>query len=226
MWKLKSLQWVPIVVCATQLNPNQPNHYFIALPVRARERQIRAPKKHIIGELSRGSYWDNVTVYPYNGCMRSTNPIVWHVMSLTCTIKQIWCKLRRSKIHRNTTFTSLEHARPGTKSHVIIGHRSRTSYWDNVTVYPYNGCMRSTNPIVWHVMSLTCTLKRIHVNYGTQKHAKTQPLHHSNMRAWAPKVFWQLTNLLAVGTGHRHRGHRRQEDSWCTISMRLLTSPL
>ena len=153
--------------------------------------------------------------------MKSTNPIVRHVTSLTWTMKRISCRLRRSKIHRNTTFTWLEHTRPGTKSHAIIGHQSRASYWDNVTVYPYNGYIRSTNPIVWHVMSLTCTLKWILVNYGTPKHAKTQPLHHSNMRAWAPKVWlwlwlwlwlWQLTNMLAQGTGTGGTGDRSVAD--------------
>ena len=74
---------------ATQINPNQPNHYFTASPVRARERQIRAPKKHILGGLGRSSYSARVTVYPYNGYIKSTNPIVRHVMSLTCTLKQI-----------------------------------------------------------------------------------------------------------------------------------------
>ena len=105
-------------MCATLLNPNQPNHYFTASPVQARERQIRAPWKCILGNPSRGSYWDHVTVYPYNGYIRSTNPIVRHIMSLTCT------------------------------------------------------------------------LKRILVNSSTPKHAKSKPLHYSNMRAWAPKV-WQ-----------------------------------
>ena len=38
--KPKSLQWVPIMMCATQLNPNQLHHYITALPVRAREHQI------------------------------------------------------------------------------------------------------------------------------------------------------------------------------------------
>ena len=37
------------MMCATQLNPNQPNQCFTASPVRARERQIRAPKKGILG---------------------------------------------------------------------------------------------------------------------------------------------------------------------------------
>ena len=50
--------------------------YFTASPVRARERQIRAPKKHILGGLSTGSYSDRVTVYPYNGHIKSTNPVV------------------------------------------------------------------------------------------------------------------------------------------------------
>ena len=38
------------MMCATQLNPNQPNHYFTALPVRAREHQIRAPQNCISGK--------------------------------------------------------------------------------------------------------------------------------------------------------------------------------
>ena len=100
-----------MMMCATQLNPNQPNHFFKALPVRAREHQIRAPKKCLLGGLSR------------------------------------W------------------------------------AYSDNVTVYPYKGYIRSINPIVRHVMSLTCTLKRIRANCGAPKHAKTQPLHYSNARA-------------------------------------------
>ena len=38
---------------ATLLNPNQPNQCFAALPVRARERQIRTPKKGILGGMCR-----------------------------------------------------------------------------------------------------------------------------------------------------------------------------
>ena len=53
--KLKSLQWVLIMMRATLLDPNQPNQCFTASPVRARERQIRAPKRRILGGLSRGS---------------------------------------------------------------------------------------------------------------------------------------------------------------------------
>ena len=76
-------------MCATLLDPNQPNHYLTASPVRARGRQIRAPAKGILGGMIRGSYWDNVTVYPYNGRIRGTNPITRHVMSLTCTLKRM-----------------------------------------------------------------------------------------------------------------------------------------
>ena len=72
-------------MCAPLLDPNQPNQCFTASPVRARECQIRAPKKGIIGAPCRGSYPDNVTVHPYNGYIRGTNPITRHVMSLTCT---------------------------------------------------------------------------------------------------------------------------------------------
>ena len=40
-----------------------------------------------LGGLTRGSYAAHVTVYPYNGYIRSTNPIVRHVRSLTWTTK-------------------------------------------------------------------------------------------------------------------------------------------
>ena len=82
---------------ATQLNPNQPNQCFTASPVRARERQIRAPKKGILRGLSRGPYPAQVTVYPYNGYIRGTNPIVRHVMSLTWTPARILATQRTPK---------------------------------------------------------------------------------------------------------------------------------
>ena len=61
------------------------------------------------------------------------------------------CKLTHSETCQNTTFTCLKHTRPSTKSHAIIGYYSRSSYQDNVTVYPYNVCIRSTNAIMRHV---------------------------------------------------------------------------
>ena len=76
-------------MCATLLDPNQPNQCFTASPVRARERQIRAPKKGILGGMTRVPYWENVTVYPYSGHTGGTNPIVRHVGSLTCTLKRM-----------------------------------------------------------------------------------------------------------------------------------------
>ena len=76
-------------MCATLLDPNQPNHYFSASPVRAREHQIRAHEKGILGVLRRGSYPTRVTVYPYDGHIRGTNPVVRHVMSLACTLQWI-----------------------------------------------------------------------------------------------------------------------------------------
>ena len=36
-----------------QIDPNQPNHYFSASPVRARKHQIRAPEKGILGGMRR-----------------------------------------------------------------------------------------------------------------------------------------------------------------------------
>ena len=53
--KSKSLPLALIMMCATLLDPNKPNHYFSASPVRARERQIRAPKKRILGGIRRGA---------------------------------------------------------------------------------------------------------------------------------------------------------------------------
>ena len=73
--KSKALLWVLIMMCATLIDPNQPNQCFAASPVRARGCQIRAPKKGILGGLSRDSSPPHVTVYPYNGCIRGTNPI-------------------------------------------------------------------------------------------------------------------------------------------------------
>ena len=78
------------------------------------------------------------------------------------------------------TFTWLEHARPGTKSHAVIGKPSRASYLDHVTVYPYNGYIKSTNLIVRHAMSLTWTMKRMPANQRASKHAATQTLHDSS----------------------------------------------
>ena len=52
------------------------------------------------------------------------------------------------------------------------------SYWDDVTVYPYDGDIGGTNPVVRHVMSLTCTLKRMRTNRHAPKHAATQPLQY------------------------------------------------
>ena len=87
--KFKSLQRVPIMMCATLLNPNQHAQCSTASSVRARERQIRAPKKGILGVRSRVPYRARVTVHRYNRYITSTNPIVRHVMSLTCTPKRM-----------------------------------------------------------------------------------------------------------------------------------------
>ena len=113
--KSKSLQWVLIMMFATLLDPNQPNQYFTASPVRARERQIRAPEKGIIGAHTRDSYRAHVTVNPYNGCIRGTNPIVRHVGSLTCTLKQMRANQHAPKhaatqpLHGSTTRARAPH---------------------------------------------------------------------------------------------------------------------
>ena len=84
--KFKSLHWVLIMMCATLLNPNQHSQCLTASSVRARERQSRAPKKGILGVFCRGPYQTRVTVYPYNRYIGGTNPVVRHVLSLTCTL--------------------------------------------------------------------------------------------------------------------------------------------
>ena len=76
-------------MCAPLINPNQLNHYFTASPVRAREHQIRAPEKGILGEMRRGCYPARVTVYPYSGYVKRANPITRHVMSLTWTLNRM-----------------------------------------------------------------------------------------------------------------------------------------
>ena len=99
MRKSKSLQWVPIIMLTTQLNPNQPNQCFTASTVRARGRQIHAPKRGILGlgGLGRVPYITQVTVFPYNGHIRGTNPVVRHVMSLTWTLKRMRANQRAQK---------------------------------------------------------------------------------------------------------------------------------
>ena len=62
----KSLSWVPMMAHAMLLNPIQLKQRITASAVRARERQIRAPKKGILGVHSRGPYSTHVTVYLYN----------------------------------------------------------------------------------------------------------------------------------------------------------------
>ena len=62
------------------------------------------------------------------------------------------------------------------------------SYLDNVTVYPYNGYIAATNPVVRHVMSLTWTLKQMCADQRVPKHAATQPLHGPTERARAPNL--------------------------------------
>ena len=84
--KFKPLQWVLIMMCATLLDPNQHTQCLTASSVRARERQSRAPKKGILGVFCRGPYHTRVTVYPYNRYIGGTNPVVRHVLSLTCTL--------------------------------------------------------------------------------------------------------------------------------------------
>ena len=53
---------------------------------------------------SRASYWDNFTVYPYYGCIKSTNPVVRHYVT-NLYPETNTCKLWRSKICQNITYT-------------------------------------------------------------------------------------------------------------------------
>ena len=95
----KSLIYISLETFATQLDPNQPSQCFTASPVRARERQIRAPKKGVLvfGVRTRVPYPAHVTVYPYNAHITGTNPIVRHVMSLTWTLKRMRANQRAPK---------------------------------------------------------------------------------------------------------------------------------
>ena len=160
------------------------------MPVRAREHQIRAPKKCILGGLSRSAYWYRVTVYPYDGYITSSNPIVRHAMPLTWTMKRKRVNLHGPKhaatqpLHDSNTRAPA----PNLVTCDIIGAHSRISYPAHVTVYPYNRYIRGTNPIVRHVMSLTWTLYRMRANDHATKHAATQPVLGSNAHARAPNL--------------------------------------
>ena len=150
------------MMCATLIDPNQPNHYFTASPVRARARQIRAPKKGILGVRSRGSYWDNVTVYPYNRHIRSTNPIVRHVMSLTCTLKHMRANQHTPKhaatqpLHDSNTRARASNL--GTWD--VTGAQSMGSCADNVAVNCYNG---RTNSTEWIWQPKRATTRAVHI---------------------------------------------------------------
>ena len=135
-------------MCAMLLDPNQPNQCFTASLVRARERQIRAPKIGILRVFSTCSYTDNVTVYPYNRHIRGTNPIVRHVMSLTCTLERMHASQHAPKhaatqpLHDSNTRAPAPNLVWHQRSK-IKGAQSRRvgsySYtYNNVTVYPYN----------------------------------------------------------------------------------------
>ena len=82
---------------ATLLDPNQANQCFTASLVRARKHQIRVSRGSIFRGISRGSYSANVTVYPNNGHLKSTNPIVRCAMSLTWTMKRMRANQRTPK---------------------------------------------------------------------------------------------------------------------------------
>ena len=112
MRKSKSLQWVLIMMHTTLLNPNHPNQCFTASPVRAHERQIRAPKEGILGVLRRGSYLEHVTVCPYNEYIRGTNPVMRHVMPLTCTLKRICADQYTPKHARSPLFCNFKSPAP------------------------------------------------------------------------------------------------------------------
>ena len=72
-----------IMMCATQLNLINP--IITTFTVRARGVKFVLLKSTSgIQELL-----SLVTVYPYNGYIKSTNPVVRHVMSLTCTLKRM-----------------------------------------------------------------------------------------------------------------------------------------
>ena len=93
----------------------------------------------------------------------------------------------RARQFTASTVRARERQTRAPKKHILRG-LGRGSYPAHVTVYPYNGYIKSTNPIVRCVMSLTWTMKRMRANQRTPKHAATQPLHDSNTRARAPNL--------------------------------------
>ena len=138
------------MTCATQLDPNQLNQCFTAPSVRARERQIRPPKKRTLGGMNRGPYPAQVTVYPYNRHIKSTNPIVRHVTSLTCTLKRMRANQRTPKhvttqpLHGSNTRARAPAGGTSTKSHADIRYthvidwaRSQEGVMCNMSTYIY-----------------------------------------------------------------------------------------
>ena len=104
------------------LDPNRTNQCFTASPVRARQRQIRAPKKGILGGLTRVPYWDNVTVYPHNGYIAGTNPVVRRVMSLTWTLKRMRANQHAPKHATTQPHTITRNEMPSSNSVKITIH--------------------------------------------------------------------------------------------------------
>ena len=138
------------MTCATQLDPNQLNQCFTASFVRARERQIRPPKKRTLGGMNRGPYPAQVTVYPYNRHIKSTNPIVRHVTSLTCTLKRMRANQRTPKHVTTQPLHGSNTRAPAPNfiaSQIITGaHCSLSgSYLTHVTMKRYNGHISGTN---------------------------------------------------------------------------------
>ena len=88
-------------MCATLLDPNQCAQCFAASPVRARERQNERLKRASLGESVGDPYPDRVTFNPYSGYIRSTNPIVRHVMSLKWALKRM--RARQHALKRAVT---------------------------------------------------------------------------------------------------------------------------
>ena len=77
---------------------------------------------------------------------------------------------------------------------------SSDSYPTRVTVYPYNGHIAGTNPVVRRVMSLTWTTRQMHAYQHDPKHAATQPLHGSNTHtSQIPDPSTKSLYLLSLG---------------------------
>ena len=123
--------------------------------------------------------------------MKHANPIIRKFKSLHWVLIMMCATLLNPNQHTQCLTASSVRARERQSrapKKGILGISCRGPYHTRVTVYPYNRYIGGTNPIARHVMSLNGTPIRMCANQHAPKHATTQLLHYSNMRARAPDL--------------------------------------